>query len=164
MRVIAAAVEITARQYVNAAYIGIGHNRPIDLRQFKAFFRLCPLGVARLWYALEETCSGCVYSDGVGPVFNFTSVQIDHLLLCLHFMKTYSSASCGASLFRMTEKTHRKYFWAMISYLNHLGNCTVSNICIRITLIVRSLLICFIPYVPFYTGSYGKSVHEQQRL
>ena len=127
MRVTAEAIELIARQYVNAAFIGIGHNRPINERQFKAFFKLCPLGVARLWYALEETCHDCIYCDGVGPVLNFTSTRPEHLLLCLNYMKTYSGVSVGASLFHVSEKTHRRYFWAMVSYLGHLANCTVSN-------------------------------------
>ena len=108
MRVTVAAIELIARRYVNATFIGLGHNRPIDERQFKSFFKLCPMGVARLWYALEETCSGCIYSDDVGPPLSFTSVGPEHLLLCLDFMKTYSGVSCGALLFGMSEKTHRK--------------------------------------------------------
>ena len=129
MRVTVAAIELIARRYVNSAFIGLGHNRPVDECQFKSFFRLCPMGVARLWYALEETCSGCMYSDGVSPPLSFLSVGPEHLLLCLHFMKTYCSVSYGASLFGMNEKTHRKYFWAMVSYLGHLGSCTVSISC-----------------------------------
>ena len=153
------------RQYVNAAYVGLGHNRPVDLRQFKSFFRLCPVGVARLWYALEETCSACVYSDGVGTVLSFTSVQPDHLLLCLHFMKTYNSVSCGASLFGMTEKTHRRYFWAMVSYLTHLASCTVSkNSYVANTLISHFFLTCVLHSVPLHTDSTLKPVHAQQRF
>ena len=127
MRVTAAAIELIARQYVNSAFIGLGHNRPVDERQFRAFFKLCPVGVARLWYALEETCGGCTYSDGVGPTLDFRSTRPEHLLLCLNFMKTYAGVSCGASLFAMSEKTHRRYFWAMVSYLGHLTTCTVST-------------------------------------
>ena len=94
---------LLARQYINAAYIGLSHNRPIDLRQFKSFFRLCPVGIASLWYALEEICSGCVHSDGVGPPLRFTVMRPEHLLLCLNSMKTYNGVSCGASLFGVSE-------------------------------------------------------------
>ena len=104
MRVTPAAIIIISKRYINAAYIGLGHDRPVDMRQFKSFFRLCPVGVARLWYALEETCSACIHCDGVGPPLSFTTVQPEHLLLCLHFMKTYCSVSCGASLFGLSEK------------------------------------------------------------
>ena len=130
MRVTPAAFESLARQYVNAAYIQLGNNRPLDLRQFKSFFKLCPVGVASLWYALEEICSGCVHNDGVGPPLSFTVMKPEHLLLCLNFMKTYSGVSVGASLFGVSEKTHRRYFWAMVCYLGHLASCTVSS-CIQ---------------------------------
>ena len=151
MRVTPAAIEAIARRYVNAAYINLGQDRPVDLRQFKSFFRLCPVGVARLWFALEETCSACIYCDGVGPPLSFTSVEPVHLLLCLNFMKNYSSVSCSASLFSMSEKTHRRYFWAMVSYLGHLASCTVSK---QSQIFLRSfyiysylpIMVCTIPY------------------
>ena len=76
MRVTVAAIELIARRYVNSAFIGLGHNRPVDERQFKSFFRLCPMGVARLWYALEEICSGCTYSDGVSPTLSFCPLDL----------------------------------------------------------------------------------------
>ena len=43
MRITAAAIELIARQYVNAAYVGLGHNRPVDSRQFKSFSGFVPL-------------------------------------------------------------------------------------------------------------------------
>ena len=144
MRVPSATVELIARRYINAAYIGLGHNRPVEERQFKSFFKLGPVGIAELWYALEETCGGCVYSDGAGQVLPFTSVGVEHLLLCLHFMKTYDSVSCGASLFSMSKKTYRKYFWAMVSYLGHLAQCTVSTSVSTIFLLCKNTFYSYL--------------------
>ena len=127
MRVSPGAFEILARRYVNSTYLGAHESRPIEERTFRAFFRLCPTGVARLWYELEEICSGCIYNDGIGPPLGFQACRPDHLLLCLHSLKTYNSTSVGARLFGLSDKTHRKYFWAMVFYLGHLGKCTVSK-------------------------------------
>ena len=126
MRVTAAQFEILARQYVNAQFIGASQYRSIEERVYMSYFRLCPLGVAQLWYALEEICSGCYYNDGIHPPLGFRAMRPEHLLLALHFLKTYSGVSTAAKLFGVSEKTHRRYFWAMVHYLSHLGKCTVS--------------------------------------
>lgn len=126
MRVTAAAVDIIARRYINGSVIGIRMDSPVNERRFRAFFRLNAEGVADLWETLKETCGGCFYTDAAGTVLPFTACTVDHLLLCLHFMKTYSGAACCSAFFNMTEKTHRRYFWAMVSYLVHLSRCTVS--------------------------------------
>ena len=127
MRISPGAFEVLARRYVNSTYLGVHQSRPIEERTFKAFFRLCSKGVASLWFALEEICSGCFYEDGIGPKLQFTVCRPEHLLLCLHALKTYCSNAVGARLFCLSEKTYRRYYWAMIHYLGHLAKCTVST-------------------------------------
>ena len=126
MRFSASAIEIISRQYVNSRFIGVPRNRPVEDRTFRSYFKLSTIGVARLWYALEQTCSGMHYQGEYGPKVYFDNTGPQHLLLALHFMKTYCGAAQGANLFNMTEKTHRMYFWAMVCFLCRLGNCTVS--------------------------------------
>ena len=43
MRVTLAAIITISKRYINAAYIGLGHDRPVDMRQFKSFSDSVPL-------------------------------------------------------------------------------------------------------------------------
>ena len=120
--------ENIARKYVNSQYTGMWQYRSIPDKVFKSHFKLSSVGAARLWQRLEEKCEGCVYRDGAGPAVRFDVCLPEHLLLTLHMLKTYCSVSVGARFFGVSEKTHRRHFGAIVSFLKHLSTCTVSRI------------------------------------
>ena len=126
MRVSPASFEILARKYVNSQYIGVWQDRALGDRVFRSFFKLSTVGVARLWQRLEEICDGCVYNEGTSTQLAFPACRPEHLLLVLHMLNSYCSVAVAAKFFGVSEKTHRRYFWAMVSFLNHLAKCTVS--------------------------------------
>ena len=128
MRVTPAQFEIIARRYVNSQYVGKWAYSFIDDRVFRSHFKLCSVGVARLWQRLEEICDACVYHSGMDSPLPFKACRPEHLLLALHMLKTYCSVPVGAKFFGISEKTHRRYFWAMVHYLKHLAKCTVSTL------------------------------------
>ena len=97
-------------------------------RVYKAHFKLCPLGTAKLWFKLSECNALAEFTPpGSDVKIPFSTCQPVHLLWTLHYMKNYVSEDVCALLFRVSNKTHRKYFWAIVHFLNLLATETVSK-------------------------------------
>ena len=93
-----------------------------DDRKYKSHFKLCPLGCEVLWFKLSECCADKTYRNQDGEVLPFYKIQPNHLLWTLHYLKTYCSEDVACTLWGITPKTHRKYFWAVVSFLGNLSN------------------------------------------
>ena len=77
-----------------------------NTRRFRSFFGVHPRICATLWRS-------CVQSLP-------TSAQPKHLLLILHFLKTYNTFEILAGVLCVDEKTARKWVWIMVDVLADL--------------------------------------------
>lgn len=88
----------------------IGHKLSLSyslgLRRFKAFYGVSPHICNIIWNKLVN----------VRP----NTSQPKHLLWCLHFLKQYDSENNNRAVFRVDEKTFRKWIWCFIQLLSDM--------------------------------------------
>ena len=106
---------------------------PVENRVFRAHFKLSPLGVAKVWFKMDEALrdTDCVYHTNEDPpqVVSWDNTALpQHLLWALYYMKSYQPEDHVAAWFGTSNKTFRKYFWAMVFFLNNLCDDLVSTI------------------------------------
>jgi hypothetical protein len=94
----------------------------VSIRTYKAYFKLSPIGTARLWQKLQDCCQGSEYADtSNGNSVLFCRILPVQLLWTLHYMKTDTSESVCSAFFGISRKTLRKYFWAIVFFLEELA-------------------------------------------
>ena len=98
----------------------------LDERTYRAHFKLSPFATSRLWRRLVQHNTGKVYVHE-DTEYRFEYFQPCHLLWLLHYTKTYVSEDVAARFCGVSNKTHRKYVWAMFEFLNNLGRELVST-------------------------------------
>ena len=121
-----------ATLYLNSSFPEPKCHTRVTERVFKAHFKLSSLETAKVWYKmrllLENT--NCVYKTNDTPPQSVSwdnNALPEHLLWTLHYMKTYLTEDQTAVLFGTTNKTFRKYFWAMVHFLSLLCSDLVST-------------------------------------
>jgi hypothetical protein len=77
---------------------------PVDLRQYKAHFKLTPYLTAKQWNELERYYGHWPYRP-------------HHLLDALYFLKCYGTAYEGATFANKDQKTLRKYNWSILRHI-----------------------------------------------
>ena len=136
MRVSPATFRTLASTYLNSSFPEPKRSTLVTNRVYKAHFKLNPLQTARVWEKLEDYIgnTNCVYKTQDSPpqIVSWEKHTLPkHLLWTLHYMKTYMTEDQTAVLFATTNKTFRKYFWAMVHFLNVLTVDLVSNSLLR---------------------------------
>ena len=121
-----------AMQYLHSSFPEPRHSTLVSDRVYKAHFKLSPMATAQVWYKLGEllkdTDSVYVTNDDPPQKVSWSNNTLPkHLLWALHYMKTYMPEDQAATLFATSNKTFRKYFWAMVFFLNGLCDDLVSN-------------------------------------
>lgn len=122
-----------AAHYLNATLPEHRRHTPISTRVYKAHFKLSPAQTDRVWTKLSDCMhnQNYFYTTNDKPpqhVFFNRDMRETHLLWTLHYMKQYATEDHTAVLFGTTTKTFRKYFWAMVFFLNILCDDLVSSV------------------------------------
>ena len=121
-----------ATQYLNSSFPEPRRSTLVTDRVFKAHFKLGPTATAQVWYKLGEVHrdANSVYLTTDDPPLQISwnnNVLPKHLLWALHYMKTYLPEDQAAALFATSNKTFRKFFWALVFFLNGLCDDLVST-------------------------------------
>ena len=112
-----------------------GNNRT-KMRRFKCFFGATPEHVTLLWWELlESKWFDHAPSKVVKPV---------HLLMALHFLKSYNVEELNASFFCCDKKTFRKWSWFILKGIAKLDKKIVSFFnCIFVFLFLSNFVYFF---------------------
>jgi hypothetical protein len=96
------------------------HNYKTNLEHFKGWYGASPKSCEIIWVDLQTA---------IEEEFRINSdANPLHLLLTLHFLKSYQTESILAPTFRMTEKTARK--WIGI-YMGKMQMLKIKKVCKR---------------------------------
>ena len=107
-----------ALRYVNSNITYAARNRgPLPEKTFRAHFHISSQGCSDLWLRLTL---------GIGPLKEFNNVAFEeikenHLLWTLHYLHIAPSNEVASTFFGTSQKTYRKYNWALLRFLHYLS-------------------------------------------
>ena len=116
-----------ACNYIYTGLTGQQQHVALSNRTFCAYFKLDPVGCTDLWEYIQ------IYGNPDNP-YNQREVQVGmtrvretHLLWVLHYLCTYANEQVCANFCQVSEKTWRKYVWALLECMNNAGTQLVSS-------------------------------------
>ena len=86
-------------------------------KTFRAHFHISSQGCSDLWLRLKL---------GIGPQreynnLEFEEIKENHLLWTLHYLHIAPSNEVASTFFGTSQKTYRKYTWALLRFLYYLS-------------------------------------------
>lgn len=92
-------------------------NEAVFERRCRSLFGLDCRLITIVWSSLEQ----------YGILQSFPQKQPSHLLMALHFLKSYGIQTQLASIFSVDEKTYRKWTWIYVNAISKLSPFYVSQ-------------------------------------
>jgi hypothetical protein len=96
----------------------IGTDIKTRTARFKSFYGSQPIVFVKIWEDLQTT-------DILEARINAKKHLCDHLLMCAYFLKVYPTETTMAGMFKMEEKTVRKWVWLFAKKIQALKKSKV---------------------------------------
>jgi DDE superfamily endonuclease len=122
--------------------VGFDHHRiqkvlrNTNIIRFRSFYGSDPIVYARIWNDLHDGTNEAAF-------IHTSTATLRHFFMSLFFLKCYPSATQMAAIFRVCEKTARKWCWYFLSKIQALKHTKVTkhnNIAITLCTIIFSIL------------------------
>lgn len=107
-----------------------------NIERFKSHFGSHPEVYAQIWEDLQVNANPEPWVDAV-------RADLDAFLITLHFLRRYPTESEQAGLFKISEKTARKWCWNFVSKIQALKNDKVRPLFFIVAAILNATLLIF---------------------